>query len=71
MFAYYRKSGVVADVAVMFNLMLQLAFLAAAGATMTLPGVAATQGARAASVAAGGKVVVAPAQPAAGPKATE
>jgi preprotein translocase subunit SecD len=40
MFAYYRKSGIVADVAVMFNLMLQLAFLAAAGATMTLPGVA-------------------------------
>jgi preprotein translocase subunit SecD len=37
---YYRKSGIVADIAVLFNLMLQLAFLAAAGATMTLPGLA-------------------------------
>ena len=40
MVVYYRKSGLVADVAVLFNLMLQLAFLAAAGATMTLPGIA-------------------------------
>jgi preprotein translocase subunit SecD len=40
MFVYYRKSGVVADVAVLFNLMLQLAALASFGATMTLPGVA-------------------------------
>jgi preprotein translocase subunit SecD len=40
MFLYYRKSGVVADVAVMFNLMLQLAVLATLSATMTLPGIA-------------------------------
>jgi preprotein translocase subunit SecD len=40
MVAYYRKSGLVADVAVMFNLMLQLAVLATFGATMTLPGLA-------------------------------
>ncbi len=40
MFMYYRKSGVVADVAVMFNLMLQLAVLASFSATMTLPGIA-------------------------------
>jgi preprotein translocase subunit SecD len=40
MFAYYRKSGIVADVAVMFNLMLQLAVLASFSATMTLPGIA-------------------------------
>jgi preprotein translocase subunit SecD len=40
MFAYYRKSGIVADVAVLFNLMLQLAGLAILGATMTLPGMA-------------------------------
>jgi preprotein translocase subunit SecD len=37
---YYRKSGVVADVAVLFNLMLQMAVLASFSATMTLPGVA-------------------------------
>ena len=40
MLAYYRKSGLVADVAVLFNLMLQLAVLATFGATMTLPGLA-------------------------------
>ena len=40
MFVYYRKSGVVADIAVLFNLLLQLAVLASFGATMTLPGVA-------------------------------
>jgi preprotein translocase subunit SecD len=40
MFMYYRKSGLVADVAVMFNLMLQLAVLASLSATMTLPGIA-------------------------------
>jgi preprotein translocase subunit SecD len=40
MFMYYRKSGLVADVAVMFNLMLQLAVLASFSATMTLPGIA-------------------------------
>ncbi len=40
MLLYYRKSGFVADVAVLFNLLLQLAVLASFGATMTLPGVA-------------------------------
>ena len=40
MVLYYRKSGVVADVAVLFNLMLQMAVLASLGATMTLPGIA-------------------------------
>jgi preprotein translocase subunit SecD len=40
MLLYYRKSGFVADVAVMFNLLLQLAVLASFGATMTLPGIA-------------------------------
>jgi preprotein translocase subunit SecD len=37
---YYRKSGVVADIAVIFNLLLQLAVLATFSATMTLPGIA-------------------------------
>ncbi len=40
MLFYYRKSGAVADIAVLFNLMLQLAVLATFGATMTLPGIA-------------------------------
>jgi preprotein translocase subunit SecD len=40
MLMYYRKSGVVADLAVLFNLMLQLAVLASLSATMTLPGIA-------------------------------
>jgi preprotein translocase subunit SecD len=40
MLLYYRKSGIVANVAVMFNLMLQLAILATFSATMTLPGIA-------------------------------
>jgi preprotein translocase subunit SecD len=40
MFMYYRKSGIVADIAVIFNLMLQLAVLASFSATMTLPGIA-------------------------------
>jgi preprotein translocase subunit SecD len=40
MLLYYRRSGVVADVAVLFNLMLQLAVLASFSATMTLPGIA-------------------------------
>ncbi|MGA3121697.1 MAG: protein translocase subunit SecD [Polyangiaceae bacterium] len=40
MFLYYRKSGIVADIGVIFNLMLQLAVLASFGATMTLPGIA-------------------------------
>jgi preprotein translocase subunit SecD len=37
---YYRKSGVVADLAVLFNLFLQMAALALLSATMTLPGIA-------------------------------
>ena len=37
---YYRKSGVVADLAVLFNLFLQMASLAFLEATMTLPGIA-------------------------------
>jgi len=40
MFVYYRKSGIVADVAVLFNMLLQLAVLASFSATMTLPGIA-------------------------------
>jgi preprotein translocase subunit SecD len=40
MIFYYRKSGFVADVAVLMNLMLQMAVLASFSATMTLPGVA-------------------------------
>jgi preprotein translocase subunit SecD len=40
MMVYYRKSGVVADIAVLFNLLLQMAILASLGATMTLPGIA-------------------------------
>lgn len=37
---YYHKSGVVADLAVLFNLLLQMAILASFSATMTLPGIA-------------------------------
>ncbi len=37
---YYRKSGIVADVAVVFNMLLQLAALATFSATMTVPGIA-------------------------------
>ncbi len=40
MILYYRKSGFVADLAVLFNLMLQMAVLASFSATMTLPGIA-------------------------------
>jgi preprotein translocase subunit SecD len=40
MMLYYRKSGVVADLAVLFNLLLQMAILASFSATMTLPGIA-------------------------------
>ncbi len=40
MIFYYRKSGVVADIAVLFNLFLQMAILASFSATMTLPGIA-------------------------------
>jgi len=39
MILYYHKSGIVADIAVLFNLLLQMGILAYAGATMTLPGI--------------------------------
>lgn len=40
MTAYYKKGGVIADLAVMLNTFLQLAILASFGASMTLPGIA-------------------------------
>jgi preprotein translocase subunit SecD len=40
MFMYYRKSGLVADAAVLFNLLIQLAILASFSGTLTLPGIA-------------------------------
>jgi preprotein translocase subunit SecD len=40
MVVYYRKAGLVADGAVLFNLLLQLSALAFFGASMTLPGIA-------------------------------
>jgi preprotein translocase subunit SecD len=40
MLFYYRKSGVVADAAVVFNLLIQLAVLASFSGTLTLPGIA-------------------------------
>ncbi len=40
MVLYYRKSGIVADLAVLFNLLLQLAILASFSGTLTLPGIA-------------------------------
>lgn len=40
MLFYYRKSGVVADLAVLFNLLIQLAILASFSGTLTLPGIA-------------------------------
>ena len=40
MFVYYRKSGLVADAAVLFNLLIQLAILASFSGTLTLPGIA-------------------------------
>ncbi|MBS1912115.1 MAG: protein translocase subunit SecD [Bacteroidetes bacterium] len=39
MFVYYRFGGFVADVAVMLNVIITLAALAALGATLTLPGI--------------------------------
>jgi preprotein translocase subunit SecD len=41
MILYYRRGGVIADVAVVLNIVLQLAILASFGASMTLPGIAA------------------------------
>jgi preprotein translocase subunit SecD len=40
MVIYYRKAGLVADAAVLFNLLLQLAVLATMSGTLTLPGIA-------------------------------
>jgi preprotein translocase subunit SecD len=40
MLFYYRKSGMVADGAVLFNLLIQLAILASFSGTLTLPGIA-------------------------------
>lgn len=40
MVVYYRASGLVADIAVLFNFVIQLAVLASFSATMTLPGIA-------------------------------
>jgi preprotein translocase subunit SecD len=40
MLAYYRLSGVIADVALVLNLVILLASMAALGATLTLPGIA-------------------------------
>jgi preprotein translocase subunit SecD len=40
MVLYYKRAGLFADIAVLFNLFLQLAILATFGATMTLPGIA-------------------------------
>jgi preprotein translocase subunit SecD len=40
MFVYYRRGGTIANIAVILNLMLQMATLATFGASMTLPGIA-------------------------------
>ncbi len=40
MLLYYRKAGIVADAAVLFNLLIQLAVLASFSGTLTLPGIA-------------------------------
>lgn len=40
MMVYYHRAGVIADLAVILNLFLQLAILSAFGASMTLPGIA-------------------------------
>src|SRR3569832_1624928 len=40
MVMYYRQSGIFANIAVTFNIVLQLAILASFGASMTLPGIA-------------------------------
>ncbi len=40
MIIYYRRAGIIADLAVGTNLFLQLAILASFGASMTLPGIA-------------------------------
>ena len=40
MVTYYSRAGFIADIAVLFNLVLQIAVLAMFGASMTLPGIA-------------------------------
>jgi preprotein translocase subunit SecD len=40
MIIYYSRAGLIADIAVIMNLFLQLAILASLGASMTLPGIA-------------------------------
>ena len=40
MVVYYKKAGIIADVAVALNVLMQLAILASFGASMTLPGLA-------------------------------
>ena len=40
MLIYYRLSGLIADIAMVLNIVYQLAILAALGATLTLPGIA-------------------------------
>ena len=40
MLVYYRISGLIADVALVLNLIILLACMAAFGATLTLPGIA-------------------------------
>ena len=40
MLIYYQRAGLIADFAVLVNLLLQLAILASFGASMTLPGIA-------------------------------
>jgi preprotein translocase subunit SecD len=40
MMVYYRRAGLIADIAVVMNLFMQLAVLASFGASMTLPGIA-------------------------------
>ncbi|MCC6553151.1 MAG: protein translocase subunit SecD [Polyangiaceae bacterium] len=40
MIFYYRRAGLIADIAVLFNAVLQIAVLAMFGASMTLPGMA-------------------------------
>lgn len=40
MIIYYGKAGIIADVALLFNLLLVIGVLAARGATLTLPGIA-------------------------------
>jgi preprotein translocase subunit SecD len=39
MFVYYRRAGLIADIVVVMNLVLQLAILASFGASITLPGI--------------------------------